>query len=267
MLCCLRGICRSPALRNTALATASPVFALPLAVGITDPPIIALACLALACLRVRPSWLVVAGLAIGAACAMKATASLAVPVIAAMLAFRDGQARGGSLRRRSRRHGGGTRRGDRSSAVAEASAFLQNTVLFPLGLTRQLTPATSPLPGHLLASAGGFRRPPGSHHPAGHGRARFRGLTRAVAAPERVCRDPAARLGTGLMFTLAPATRLGYFAYPAALLGWLAPEWCFPGHAELAGLTGFQMSGRARRERFRGCSRLALAVLWLVALA
>jgi hypothetical protein len=232
--------CRWTALRNTALAMASPMFALPLAVGITDPPVIALVLLAFACIGryaagphpydARPvarrfvgrrSWPMLAGLAIGAACAMKATAWPAVPVIAAMLAFRDG--------RRAAVRFAAAAVGTAAVLVVAAApalmltpgAFLQNTVLFPLGLTRQLTPATSPLPGHLLASTGS----------AGHLAAIILlaavGLafgTSLVLRPPRTVPAATVRLALGLtlMFTLAPATRFGYFAYPIALLGWLA---------------------------------------------
>ena len=40
------------------------------------------------------------------------------------------------------------------AALLDPYAFLQNTVLFPLGLTAHKTPAASPLPGHLLATTG-----------------------------------------------------------------------------------------------------------------
>src|ERR1700733_12497213 len=81
--------CRRSVTRYAMLALASPLCALPLAVGITDPPVFALLCLALALVG-RPSRPVLAGLVIGLACAMKATAWPALPVIAIMLAARDG---------------------------------------------------------------------------------------------------------------------------------------------------------------------------------
>jgi hypothetical protein len=44
-----------------------------------------------------------------------------------------------------------------------------------------------------------------------------------IARPPRDARAAAWRLAIGLaaMFTLAPATRWGYFVYPIALVGWL----------------------------------------------
>lgn len=38
--------------------------------------------------------------------------------------------------------------------LASPASLARNTLLFPLGITRQLTPAASPLPGHLLVTAG-----------------------------------------------------------------------------------------------------------------
>jgi hypothetical protein len=45
-----------------------------------------------------------------------------------------------------------------------------------------------------------------------------------IARPPRDERDAAVRLAVGyaVMFTLDPSTRFGYFAYPLALVGWLA---------------------------------------------
>ena len=136
--------------------------------------------------------------------------------------------------------------------LLKPGAFFQNTVLFPLGLTRQLTPATSPLPGHLLASTGS----------AGHLAAIILliavGLAFATSLVLRPARNVSAAtlrlaLGLTLMFALAPATRFGYFAYPAALLGWLALNGYSRGHAEPAGLTG---RSDVRHESVVGDSRL-----------
>src|SRR5690348_5080613 len=95
------------ALLATAVAVASPVVGLNLAVITIDPPVLALILLALA-LAARPaaspgstassrpgrsSWvtgIIGSGVALGAACDLKSTAWLAVPVLAAMIAARDG---------------------------------------------------------------------------------------------------------------------------------------------------------------------------------
>jgi hypothetical protein len=236
---------RMTAVRKTAFLAASPVLALPLAVGITDPPVLALLCFALACASRLPaerplagsqlearlprallgrsllSWPVLAGLAVGAACAMKATAWPALPVIAAMFWTRDGARTAVRFAATSAATAAALVVATAPALVLKPSAFFQNTVEYPLGLTRQLTPATSPLPGHLLASTG----------PAGHtiavGLLALAGLAFAASLVLRPPADVRAvtwrvALGLAALFTLAPATRFGYFAYPAGLIGWLA---------------------------------------------
>jgi len=212
--------CRRSVLRYTVVAVASPLLALSLAVGITDPPVLALMCLALA-LTARRSRPVVAGAAIGVACAMKVIAWPALPVIAALLAKRDGARAAARLCIASLVTAAVLVVAMAPGLLTRASGFLQNTVLFPLGATPQHTPAASPLPGHLLASIG----------PAG----RIAAVSLLVAvglavAASLVLRPPAdtraatwrLAIGLALFFALAPAARFGYFAYPGALLGWLA---------------------------------------------
>ena len=106
------------------------------------------------------------------------------------------------------------------AALAKPPVFLHNTVLYPLGLTRHLTSAASPLPGHLLAATG----------TAGHWAAICLLLVAGLAVAAWILlrrpaddRAVAWRLAAGLcvMVVLAPATRWGYFAYPLGLLGWL----------------------------------------------
>jgi hypothetical protein len=97
---------------------------------------------------------------------------------------------------------------------------VSNTLLFPLGLTKHKTPAASPLPGHLLAITGA----------AGHWAAM--GLLFAAAigfAVSLVVRPPAdtraaawrLAIALAVMFTLAPASRWGYYVYPVGLIGWI----------------------------------------------
>ena len=89
----------------------------------------------------------------------------------------------------------------------------ENTIAFPLGLTAAHSPAASPLPGHLIAATG---------H-AGH----LAVITLLVVAaaglawrwwsrPPRTAAAAAGYLALALtaLFTLAPATRWGYFGYP-----------------------------------------------------
>ena len=206
-------------------AVGSPVLALELAVGITDGPVIALVCLALACVarsaaQQSPRVFTVAGVAVGLACAMKFTAWPALPVIVAILWARDGR----RIAARFAAVSVGT-------AVVLVAAFAprllahpgtlaQNVVLFPLGMTPYKTPAASPVPGHILADLG----------PAGHVAAIVVLIAAGLAvAASLVLRPPmdlgatVVRLAVGLvlLFALAPASRFGYFAYSIALLGWL----------------------------------------------
>jgi hypothetical protein len=104
--------------------------------------------------------------------------------------------------------------------IANPAAMVENAVLFPLGLTKHLTPADSLTPGDLLATAG----------PVGHAVA----VTLLLAAglgvaaslvwrPPTSTRAAAWRLAIGLalMFALGPAERFGYFIYPLGIAGWL----------------------------------------------
>jgi phosphatidylinositol alpha-1,6-mannosyltransferase len=107
-------------------------------------------------------------------------------------------------------------------ALSTPGALKQNLIDYPLGLTHFKTVAASPLPGHLIAD---------HFHRAGRLTVDVL-LVLAVAAfaawllarPPRDARDAAWRLAVGyaVLFTLDPSTRFGYYAYPLALLGWLA---------------------------------------------
>jgi Glycosyltransferase family 87 len=211
--------CRYGVLLSAVFIAASPVIAFPLAVGITDPPVIALMFVTLA-LIARPSGLIKAAAALGVACAMKATAWPAVPVFTAMLAARDGVRKAWRFAAATIVIAGVLAVLFAPEGLASPYSFLQNTVLFPLGLTKHKTPAASPLPGHLLADTGM------AGHWAAVGLLVAAGVAFVVwliARPPRDARAAAWRLAIGLtaMFTLAPATRWGYFVYPIALVGWL----------------------------------------------
>jgi Glycosyltransferase family 87 len=211
--------CRRGVTLSTVFIAASPVIAFPLAVGITDPPVIALMFLTLA-LIARPSGVTRAAAALGVACAMKATAWPAVPVLTAMLAARDAAKTAWRFLGITIIVAGVLSAVTAPAALANPYSFLQNTVLFPLGLTKYKTPAASPLPGHLLADTGM------TGHWAAVGLLLAAGLAFAVwliVRPPTDVRDAAWRLALGLavMFTLAPATRWGYFVYPIGLIGWL----------------------------------------------
>jgi Glycosyltransferase family 87 len=207
-------------LRWTALVTASPIIALSLAVGGTDVPVLACMCLGLALLWREPRP-VLAGLVLGVASAMKATAWPALLIAAVLVAVRDGKRQAGIMS---------------ATALAVVAvivgpvavlwprALVQNTIAFPLGLASVKSQAESPLPGHLLVETG------------------HTGHLIAVALLALACLSIAASLvvrpprtvpaatwrlvaGLSLMFLLAPATRFGYFLYPAGLLAWLGISW------------------------------------------
>ncbi len=206
--------------RCSAFALASPVIAYQLVCGASDVPVLVLLVLTLAC-AARPRLALAAALAAGAACAIKATAWPAVPVLAAMYASRDGA-------RAAVRFTAGALLAAAALVIAAAPAaitdpgqFIQNTVLYPLGLTHAQTMASSPLPGHLLASAG----PAGHWASVGLLAAALLGIAASLLIRPPAGVPQAARrlaLCLALMFVLAPAARWGYFAYPVALLGWLA---------------------------------------------
>jgi len=214
--------CRHNVLLSTVFIAASPMIALPLAVGITDPPVIALMFLTLA-LIARPSGvsgLARAAVALGVACAMKATAWPAVPVLSVMLSARDAARSAWRFIGVTIVTAGVLSAALAPEALANPTSFVQNTVLFPLGLSKYKTPAASPLPGHLLAMTGmtGHWIAVGLVAAAGLGFA----LSLIVRPPADV-RAAAWRLAVALavIFTLAPATRWGYFVYPIGLVGWL----------------------------------------------
>jgi hypothetical protein len=208
--------CRRDVLRYTAFAAACPMMALNLAVTTTDPPVLALMVLSLGLLA-RPERTTASAAALGLACAMKPTAWLAIPVLAAMLRTRDGTAAAVRFTLTSLAF---IAAATVPALIASPGATVQNAVLFPLGLTRHLTPAVSWTPGDLLARTG----------PLGHdvavGLLAAAGLAVAASLVVRPPRDLRAAtwrlaIGLALMFALGPAERFGYFIYPLGLAGWL----------------------------------------------
>ncbi|MFG2616175.1 glycosyltransferase 87 family protein [Streptomyces sp. NPDC048507] len=203
-----------PAQQLLPVLVASPVVALPLVVSGVDLPLAGLCCLALAAaVSGRPA---VAGAALAAACALKWTALPAVAVVLAVL---------GACR--------GARAAVRCAAVAASGTAVlvlpgvllqpqelwRQVFAFPTGRAEVATPASSPLPGHLLAGLG----PWGWYLTVGL--LALGGL--AVALSLRVCPPrtlvaAADRLALGLTlaFLLAPAGRFGYLALPVLLVLW-----------------------------------------------
>jgi len=202
--------------RWTVFVAASPVIAFELAVGGTDIPILALMCLGFALLWRSPRF-ALAGIALGLASAAKSTAWPAVAVAAVLVGTRFGKRPvlvflGWAVVSCAAIVG--------PVAIVWPSALVDNTILFPLGLADVKSAAASPLPGHVLADTG----------PIGHLFAiGLLVLAGALIAVSLVVRPPATVpsavwrliIGLTLMFTLAPATRFGYFIYPAGLFLWL----------------------------------------------
>ncbi|MFE5792693.1 glycosyltransferase 87 family protein [Streptomyces sp. NPDC056503] len=190
---------------------ACPLIALPLAVGGTDLPVVGLMCLGIVLAgQGRPGR---AGLALGAAAALKWTAWPALPVALALIAA----GRGG---RAALRYAAvaliTAAAGVLPIALSDPSGFHRNVIAFPLGLTDATSPAASPLPGHLLAV----------YIPGGKAIALvllvMSALSMAaslVVRPSVTVRAAAARLalGLGLAMALMPSTRFGYLVYPLTL--------------------------------------------------
>ena len=205
----------------TVLVTASPVVALPVAVGGDDLPVLGLVCLGLALAdRAAPDewrWPVAAGLALGLASAMKATAWPALAVAAILLVRRGGWR---AVGRFTVAVAGLVVATDGPVVAAHPAATVANTIMFPLGLAKVASPAASRLPGHLLANAGAW----------GHWAAlALMAVAGAGVAASLIIRPPKDAqaagwrlvLGLTLLFGLAPASRVGYFVYPAGLAAWL----------------------------------------------
>lgn len=210
---------QTPGVPRTALLLSFPAVALPLAVGGVDLPVIGLMCLGLA-LAARsgsgPRAGITAGLAMGAAAALKWTAWPLLPVGLVLIAVTAG--RSTAVRATA------TALLTAAAAVvpvalAHPHAFVEHVVLFPLGRGGVHSPATSPLPGHLLAE----------YVPGGFALAVALLVASAVAVtaslvvrPPQTVRAAADRLavGLGLAMCLIPATRFGYLVYPIVLAVW-----------------------------------------------
>lgn len=211
--------------RWAILVAGSPVIAFELAVGGTDVPMVGFLCLGFALLYRRTTSVssavnaaVLAGLALGVASAMKATAWPALVVALVLVAVRDGRKAAAAFT---------------LSALAVVAvcvgpfiavhpkSLVDNTIKFPLGLASVQSAASSPLLGHVIAA---------TWHQAGHtvvvallvlaGAAVA--LSLAFRPPRSVSRAVVLLAGAmTLMFVLAPSTRFGYFIYPATLAIWL----------------------------------------------
>jgi len=229
-----------------AAVTASPIVAFPLSVGGDDLPVLGLLCLGLAvagtggrelpgasrrglpdasgrglpgAIRRGLSWQcpVAAGVVLGLAAAMKATAWPALVVALVLIGARQGRRATALLGLAA---AGTAVIADSPLLVAAPGAVVANTIAFPLGLAKVASPAASVLPGHLIAATG-----PGGRWVAIAlliiaGAAVAASL---VVSPPKDAHAAGWRLAIGmtLMFLLAPASRVGYFVYPLGLAAWL----------------------------------------------
>ncbi|MEU5938901.1 glycosyltransferase 87 family protein [Micromonospora sp. NPDC047548] len=198
-------------LRGVQAATVLPVCALTLATGGDDLPVLALCLLALAFAAAgRPG---AAGVAVGLAGALKL---FAWPVALVLVFW-------GATRRAGRRVALGALGLPLLALVpallVDRDALAENVLRFPLGHGLVTSPAQSPFPGHLIATA----------LPAGRVVAAALLVAVGVAIAVRLLRRPpgtaaatALICGYGLLaaILLMPATRFGYLLYPLALLVW-----------------------------------------------
>jgi len=203
---------RGPAvLRGVQAATVLPVCALTLATGGDDLPVLAICLLALALAAAdRPGR---AGLAVGAAGALKLFAWPVAVVLVCWAATRRAGLRAalGAL--------GLPVLALLPALLVDRDALVENVLRFPLGHGLVTSPAQSPFPGHLIATA----------LPAGRVVAAALLVTTGVAIAVRLLRRPprtavttALICGYGLLaaILLMPSTRFGYLLYPIALLIW-----------------------------------------------
>jgi hypothetical protein len=198
-------------LRGVQAATVLPVCALTLATGGDDLPVLALCLLSLALAATGRAGL--AGISIGIAGALKLFAwPLAIVLIAWAVTRRvAGRVTAGSI--------GLPVLALVPALLVDRDALVENVLRFPLGRGLVTSPAQSPFPGHLIATA----------LPAGRVVAAALLVAVGVAIAVRLVRRPprtagAAALicGYGLLAAIAlmPSTRFGYLLYPLALLVW-----------------------------------------------
>ncbi|MEU5154606.1 glycosyltransferase 87 family protein [Glycomyces sp. NPDC021274] len=222
------GAGKGPLLRAMQATFVFPVCALTFATGGDDMPVVALIVLALAFAhRERP---LAAGLAIGAAAALKLFAWPAAVVIA-FLMLRNSGTRVDQSRRSLRAVDMRSYLAGFAVPVAvtmlpvlavDARGFFDNVVAFGLGHGVVTSPAQSPLPGFLVAQ----------HVPSGDLIApMLLGLAALVIAGLLWTRPPVTAASAALWcaaglsaaFLLMPSTRFGYLLYPVVLLGWWLP--------------------------------------------
>ncbi|MFG3338419.1 glycosyltransferase 87 family protein [Glycomyces sp. NPDC048151] len=208
------GAGKGPLLRAVQATFVFPVCALTFATGGDDMPVVALMVLALAFAHRERGF--AAGLAIGAAAALKLFAWPAAVVIAFLLW------QNGSLRRYAAGFAIPVAATMLPVLLVDARGFFDNVIAFGLGHGVVTSPAQSPLPGFLVA-----KYVPGGEliAPA------LLGLAALVIAGLLWTRPPVTAASAALWcaaglsaaFLLMPSTRFGYLLYPVVLLGWWLP--------------------------------------------
>ncbi len=198
-------------LRGVQAATVLPICALTLATGGDDLPVLALCLLALAFAATgRPGG---AGLAVGLAGALKL---FAWPVALVLIFW-------GVTRRAGLRVAAGALGlpvlALLPALLVDRDALVENVLRFPLGHGQVTSPAQSPFPGHLIATALPGGRVVAAVLLVAVGAAI---AVRLVRHPPRTAAATALVCGYGLLaaILLMPTTRFGYLLYPIALLTW-----------------------------------------------
>lgn len=238
--------------RTVLLFCALPPAGMVTAAGMTDLLPIVLVCAAL--VFVTRTRAIGSGVLAGLAAGAKLLAWPAVPVLFIAYAFRGMPAM-------ARRYCGavvGTLLVVLAlPAVVDAEAFWRNTILLPLAFEPVTLVARTPLPGYLLSSSGELGRT-------------IALLLLMIAAlgmlawllvrPPGDVRAMAGRLAVGwtLLFSLAPATRIGYFVFPMLVLAWVLLQQdridasrLVPDRTDAAG-TRTSTAGSGGRERVPG---------------
>ncbi|EEP72509.1 hypothetical protein MCAG_02836 [Micromonospora sp. ATCC 39149] len=223
-------------LRGIQAATVLPICALTLATGGDDLPVLALCLLALALAAAdRPGR---AGLAIGAAGALKL---FAWPVALVLIAWAATRRSAGKLALGAL---GLPALALLPALLVDRDALVENVLRLPLGHGLVTSPAQSPFPGHLIATA----------LPAGRVIAAALLVAAGAAIAARLLRRPPRTAATAALICaygllaailLMPATRFGYLLYPVALLAW-ASALTRPAPDAAATLTGGFAADRRR---------------------
>jgi hypothetical protein len=216
--------------RAAQAATVLPVCALTLAVGGDDLPVLALCLLALAFAATdRP---LAAGVAVGLAGALKL---FAWPVALVLLAYAATRGRRAFVAYAVPSLGLPVAAVLPALAM-DAGAAVENLVRFPLGRGLVGSPAASPFPGHLIATA----------LPAGRAVAAALLVVAGLLIGWWLLRRPPRDAGSAALIcacgltaaiVLMPATRFGYLLYPVAYLLWWPALRGSGSHSPIAGRT------------------------------